>query len=118
MSKDGLTIDESDLSRLRNDVRQLRPLVDIVVVSSHYRDGLGRPLALDLIAQSRQTVGLNVADEKENKASMFSPISLGPQFSQTEAYQKQLAHQAIDSGARYCLRSRFTRAPRYGIVQG
>jgi poly-gamma-glutamate synthesis protein (capsule biosynthesis protein) len=99
MSRDGLTIDESDLSRLRNDIRRLRPLVDIVVVASHNRDGLGRPLAPEVMDESRPAVGLSAADEKVNKASMFSPIPLGPQFSQTEAYQKSLAHEAIDAGA-------------------
>ena len=99
MSSDGLTIDESDLSRLRNDIRRLRPLVDIVVVSSHNRDGLGLPLTPEVMAESRPPLILNAAGERENKASMFSPIFLGPQFSQTEAYQKLLAREAIDAGA-------------------
>jgi poly-gamma-glutamate synthesis protein (capsule biosynthesis protein) len=30
---------------------------------------------------------------------LFAPIPLGPQFSQTEGYQKLLAHAAIDAGA-------------------
>jgi hypothetical protein len=91
-----VTIDESDLKLMREDIRSLRPLVDILVVSSHDRDGLGRPLPAEMIAESRQTAEVNA---ESDKANLFSPIHLGPQFSQTEAYQKTLAHEAIDAGA-------------------
>lgn len=97
MSRDGVAIDEYDLNRLREDIRRLRPLVDILVVSSHNRDGLGRSLPLELTAVSRPATIVRV--EGDNKASLFSPIPLGPQFSQTEPYQKALAHEAIDAGA-------------------
>lgn len=40
LSPDGITIDSADLSRLRDDIHRLRPLVDVLVVSSHNRDGL------------------------------------------------------------------------------
>lgn len=96
MSKDGVTIDESDLKLMREDIRSLRPLVDILVVSSHDRDGLGRPLPAEMTAESRQTT--EVAAESD-KANLFSPIHLDPIFSQTEAYQKTLAHEAIYAGA-------------------
>jgi poly-gamma-glutamate capsule biosynthesis protein CapA/YwtB (metallophosphatase superfamily) len=98
LSRDGVAIDESDLNRLREDIRRLRPLVDIVVVSSHNRDGLGRPLPPELIAESRPATGVR-REGGNDPASLFSPIPLGPQFSQTEAYQKTLAHEAIDAGA-------------------
>ena len=39
MSADGVVIDKSDLNRMREDIRRLRSLVDILVVSSHNRDG-------------------------------------------------------------------------------
>jgi len=86
LSRDGVSIDEGDLNRLREDIRRLRPLVDIVVVSSHNRDGLTRA---------------NVAAERASgrPPDLFSPIPLGPRFSQAEAYQKELAHAAIDAGA-------------------
>src|SRR5262249_1205832 len=38
-SKDGVTVDPADVERVRNDIKRLRPLVDIVVVSHHNRDG-------------------------------------------------------------------------------
>jgi poly-gamma-glutamate synthesis protein (capsule biosynthesis protein) len=96
MSRDGVVIDESDLNRMREDIRRLRPLVDILVVSSHNRDGLGRPLAPEITADVRP---VTAAKAEVDKASLTSPIALGPQFSQTEAYQKALAHEAIDAGA-------------------
>ena len=99
LSKDGISIDESDLNRLREDIRRLRPLVDILVVSSHDRDGLGRPLSPELIAESRPAPAARSEGVNDSKDSLFSPIPLGPQFSQTEAYQKALAHEAIDAGA-------------------
>ena len=38
-SRDGATIDQADLDRVRADIRKLRSKVDIVVVSHHNRDG-------------------------------------------------------------------------------
>ena len=88
LSADGLSVDPSDLSRLRDDIRRLRPLVDIVVVSSHNRDGLGRA---------------NAAPAGEGRAAspadLVSPIVLGMRFAEAEPYQKELAHAAIDAGA-------------------
>jgi poly-gamma-glutamate capsule biosynthesis protein CapA/YwtB (metallophosphatase superfamily) len=96
MSIDGVTIDRSDLNRLREDIGRLRPLVDILVVSAHNRDGLGRPLPPEIAAETRPTAS---SKPEGGQASMFSPIPLGPQFSQTEAYQKTLAREAINAGA-------------------
>jgi len=98
MSVDGIAIDKSDLNRMREDIRRLRPLVDILVVSSHNRDGLGRPLPPELTAETRRTTAIKPEGDN-NKASLSSPIPLGPQFSQTEPYQKALAREAIDAGA-------------------
>ena len=94
MSRDGMTIEETDLNRLREDIRKLRPQVDILIVSSHNRDGMGRPLAPEVAAESRAT-----SSGGEDPANLFAPIPLGPQFSQVEGYQKALAHAAIDAGA-------------------
>jgi len=75
-SFDGLTIDPADLERVRADIRALRPLVDIVVVSHHNRDGStpvqfgGKP-----------------------------GTSSGKDRTKTEEYQKQFAHVALDTGA-------------------
>lgn len=87
-SVDGKTIDAADLNRLREDIRRLRPLVDVLVVSSHNRDGLtGRESA-------------PAADDRPARPQdLFAPIPLGPRFSQAEPYQKELAHAAIDAGA-------------------
>lgn len=89
-SKDGITIDPADLERVRQDIRRLRPLVDVLIVSSHNRDGLGRVLSS---AAPETTSG------PVSPAALVAPIPLGPQFSKSEPYQKELAHAAIDAGA-------------------
>ncbi len=75
-SLDGITIDPGDLDRLRADVRKLRPLVDIVVVSHHNRDG-STPVQF---GEVRGT-------------------SAGRDRSKTEEYQRQFARVALDTGA-------------------
>jgi poly-gamma-glutamate capsule biosynthesis protein CapA/YwtB (metallophosphatase superfamily) len=97
LSRDGITIEKKDLNRFHEDIRRLRPLVDILVVSSHDRDGLGQPLSPAILAETRPETAAHA--EEETKDSLFSPIPLGPQFSETETYQKTLAHEAIDAGA-------------------
>ncbi len=77
MSRDGVTIDPSDLERVQNDIRNLRPRVDVVVVSQHNRDGA--------------------------TALQFGPAPDKPRprrdRTKAEEYQKQFAHVALDSGA-------------------
>ncbi len=90
-SSDGVTIDPADLERLRQDIRRLRPLVDILIVSSHNRDGLGRVISSAAASESKAG--------PVNPATLVAPIALGPQFSQAEPYEKELAHAAIDAGA-------------------
>jgi poly-gamma-glutamate synthesis protein (capsule biosynthesis protein) len=89
MSRDGKTIDPEDLERVREDIRKLRPMVDILIVSSHNRDGMGRVLAS--AAPERP--------EPADPATLVAPIPLGARFSEAEPYEKQLAHAAIDAGA-------------------
>lgn len=76
LSRDGVTIIPSDLARMENDVRKLRPQVDIVIVSQHNRDG-ATPV-------------------------QFGPASDEPRKrrdrTQAEEYQKQFAHAALDAG--------------------
>lgn len=75
-SLDGVTIDSADLERVKADIRKLRPLVDIVVVSHHNRDGA--------------------------TAVQFGAVrgtSAGRDRSKTEEYQKQFARAALDTGA-------------------
>ncbi|HEY2905831.1 MAG TPA: CapA family protein [Vicinamibacterales bacterium] len=78
-SFDGITVDPSDVDRVREDIRRLRSQVDIVVVSHHNRDGatatqFGKPPARP-----------PSADRRDNHIS--------------EPYQKQFAHMALDAGA-------------------
>jgi len=63
--------------------------VDILVVSSHNRDGLGR--VLSSAAPENK--------EPSDPAALVAPIPLGAKFSEAEPYEKQLAHAAIDAGA-------------------
>jgi poly-gamma-glutamate capsule biosynthesis protein CapA/YwtB (metallophosphatase superfamily) len=75
-SLDGITIDAGDLERLKADVKKLRPLVDIVVVSHHNRDG-STPVQFGSVKGT----------------------SAGRDRAVTEAYQKTFAHTALDMGA-------------------
>ena len=75
----GITIEPSDADRVRNDIRRLRPQVDIVVVSHHNRDG----------ATATQF----------GPSSAPSPSGARRDNHISEAYQKQFAHLALDSGA-------------------
>jgi poly-gamma-glutamate capsule biosynthesis protein CapA/YwtB (metallophosphatase superfamily) len=89
LSRDGVTVDPADLNRMREDIRHLRPLVDIVVVSSHNRDGLaGRP-----------TAGPSAEHRATRPEDLVSPIILGTRFSEAEPYERELAHAAIEAGA-------------------
>ena len=76
-SLDGMTIDPADLERVKADVKKLRPLVDIVVVSHHNRDG-STPV------QFGSTRGTSAVGRDRTK---------------TEEYQKQFARTALDTGA-------------------
>ena len=89
LSRDGVTVDPGDLQRLREDVRRLRPLVDVLIVSSHNRDGLAGRESAAAPGEGRPT----------RPEDLVSPIVLGARFSMVEPYQKELAHAAIDAGA-------------------
>jgi poly-gamma-glutamate capsule biosynthesis protein CapA/YwtB (metallophosphatase superfamily) len=95
LSTDGITIDHADLARLQDDIRRLRPLVDVLVVSSHNRDGASRPMSPEALAETRPLSAPPAADDP----SLFAPIPLGPRFSEAEPYEKVLAYAAIDAGA-------------------
>lgn len=75
-SYDGITIEPADLERVEADIRALRPLVDIVVVSHHNRDG-STPVQFNGKA--------GTAASRDRK--------------QSEAYQRRFAHTALDTGA-------------------
>ena len=74
-SIDGITIDAGDLGRLKADLKKLRPLVDVIVVSHHNRDG-----ATPVQFNGKQTAA-------------------GKDRAKSEEYQRQFAHAALDSGA-------------------
>lgn len=76
-SLDGVTIDRADLERVRNDIKKLRPRVDIVVVSQHNRD---------------TATAVQFGDRKPTN-------SVGRDRSKTEDYQKEFARVALDTGA-------------------
>jgi poly-gamma-glutamate capsule biosynthesis protein CapA/YwtB (metallophosphatase superfamily) len=76
-SRDGVTIDPSDLDRVRADIRRLRPKVDIVVVSHHNRDGA--------------TATQFGSGRSGGSARRDNHIS--------EEYQKLFARTALDTGA-------------------
>lgn len=75
-SLDGVTIDPADLDRVKADIRKLRPLVDIIVVSHHNRDG-STPVQFGAVKGT----------------------SAGRDRTRSEAYQQQFAHTALDTGA-------------------
>jgi poly-gamma-glutamate capsule biosynthesis protein CapA/YwtB (metallophosphatase superfamily) len=78
-SRDGVTIDAADIERVRDDIRRLRPQVDIVVVSHHNRDG----------ATSTQF----------GAPPPPPPPGARRDNHVSEAYQKAFAHLAHDAGA-------------------
>jgi poly-gamma-glutamate synthesis protein (capsule biosynthesis protein) len=78
-SRDGVTIDATDIARLKNDIRRLRPQVDVVVVSHHNRDG-ATPVQF-------------------GPQPPRPPGTLRPDRTKAETYQKQFAHVALDTGA-------------------
>jgi len=75
-SIDGITIAPADLELVKADIKKLRPLVDIVVVSHHNRDG-STPVQFGAVKGT----------------------SAGRDRSKTEEYQKQFARVALDTGA-------------------
>jgi len=74
-SIDGISIDPGDLDRLKADIKKLRPLVDILVVSHHNRDG-STPVQFGAVKGT----------------------SAGRDRAKSEEYQKQLAHAALETG--------------------
>jgi poly-gamma-glutamate capsule biosynthesis protein CapA/YwtB (metallophosphatase superfamily) len=78
-SRDGVTIDPSDVERVRDDIRRLRSRADIIVVSHHNRDGA---TATQFGAPPPPPPG---GGRRDNHIS--------------EPYQKAFAHLALDAGA-------------------
>jgi len=91
-SPDGETLDPDDLRRLLDDIKRTRPLVDILVVATHTRDGQGRTGATPRVAQSSPPATANNAD-------LYSRLPVNEKLQEVEPYQKRLARIAIDAGA-------------------
>jgi poly-gamma-glutamate synthesis protein (capsule biosynthesis protein) len=92
-SRDGKTVDPADLEQLRNDIRQARTKADIVIVSSHNRDG-----ATPVQFGERPAPPATDANKNANKGGANKGGG-GADRSKSEEYQKQLAHFALDNGA-------------------
>jgi poly-gamma-glutamate capsule biosynthesis protein CapA/YwtB (metallophosphatase superfamily) len=95
LSRDGTALDFEDLARLQQDIRLLRPLVDILIVSSHNRDGAGKMLPPEVLAEARPPAVPPSPDDP----SLTAPIPLGDRGTQAEPYEVALAHAAIEAGA-------------------
>lgn len=89
-SPDGEAIDPGDLERMLSDIRRVRPLVDILVVSTHTRDGQRASAAASGAAPSSRALS---ADDLQSRL----PVNESLQY--FEPYQRQLAREAIDAGA-------------------
>jgi poly-gamma-glutamate capsule biosynthesis protein CapA/YwtB (metallophosphatase superfamily) len=92
-SRDGKTVDPADLEQLRNDIRQARAKADIVIVSSHNRDGA---TAVQFGAPPTPPAA---AGNSSNKGGNRGSGRGAANRSKSEEYQKQLAHFALDNGA-------------------
>jgi poly-gamma-glutamate capsule biosynthesis protein CapA/YwtB (metallophosphatase superfamily) len=76
-SLDGVSIDRADLDRVYSDIKKLRPVVDVVIVSHHNRDGA---TAVQFGAVKATSV-------------------VGRDRTKTEEYQKTFARGALEAGA-------------------
>jgi poly-gamma-glutamate capsule biosynthesis protein CapA/YwtB (metallophosphatase superfamily) len=76
-SFDGVTIDRADFDRVHADIKKVRPLVDILIVSHHNRDG---------------ATAVQFGTVKPTSA-------VGRDRTKTEEYQKTFARGALDAGA-------------------
>jgi len=91
LSRDGITIEPSDLNRLLEDIRRLRSQVDIVIVSSHTRDGQNRtdqPL--------QNTVARSTPPLDQDLTSL---LPVDRRLTRAEPYQREFAYAAINAGA-------------------
>jgi poly-gamma-glutamate capsule biosynthesis protein CapA/YwtB (metallophosphatase superfamily) len=76
-SLDGVSIDQADIDRVYRDIKKLRPLVDILIVSHHNRDG---------------ATAVQFGSVKPTSA-------VGRDRTKTEEYQKTFARGALTAGA-------------------
>jgi poly-gamma-glutamate synthesis protein (capsule biosynthesis protein) len=89
-SPDGISVDPADMERLLSDIRRLRPMVDILIVSAHTRDGQGR-------ARSSSIPTPALSDQPQD--DFYSRLPVNENLQHFEPYQRAVAHAAIDAGA-------------------
>jgi len=91
LSKDGLAVESSDMNRLLEDIRRLRPLVDVVMISHHTRDGQNRT------AKPSGTKPARTVPPPDQ--DLYSLLPVNRALNHIEPYQKLVARAAIDAGA-------------------
>jgi poly-gamma-glutamate synthesis protein (capsule biosynthesis protein) len=89
-SPDGETLDPGDQQRMLEDIQRTRPRVDILIVSTHTRDGQGRGGTAPRAPRSGDAAG---ADD------LYSLLPVNESLEEVEPYQRKLARLAIDAGA-------------------
>lgn len=91
LSPDGKTLDSEDRERLLADIRILRPQVDVLIVSTHTRDGQGSDGGMRASRQGNDT--------RNAAADLSSLLPVNENLQNAEPYQGLLARTAIDAGA-------------------
>jgi poly-gamma-glutamate synthesis protein (capsule biosynthesis protein) len=89
-SADGITVDSRDMERMLSDIRRLRPIVDVLVVSAHTRDGQGRERSADSPPR---------AERGSAEDDLYSRLPVNENLRNFEPYQQAVARAAIDAGA-------------------
>lgn len=89
-SPDGESIDPGDLQRMLDDIKRTRPQVDVLVVSTHTRDGQGLGGSRPRGSPGNQTTFRN---------DLYSLLPVNERLQNVEPYQKRLARAAINAGA-------------------
>ena len=90
-SADGVTIDPADLERMLDDIQRTRPLVDILIVSAHTRDGQSSNNP-----SQRSSTG---NPPGRDSTDLYSLLPVNENLQYVEPYQIQFARTAIDAGA-------------------
>jgi len=89
-SPDGNVVEPVDLERMLSDIRNLRPQVDVLVVSAHTRDGQGRAGSVG---------GAGRGSPPDGEADLYSRLPVNDNLQHYEPYQQRVARAAIDAGA-------------------
>ena len=90
-SADGVTIDPADLERMLDDIQRTRPLVDILIVSAHTRDGQR--------SNNPSQQSPTSDPPRRDSSDLYSLLPVNENLQHVEPYQIQFARAAIDAGA-------------------